>query len=904
MTEKHKELDFNSPLADALKVVLDQKQDDPESLKRVHNIVRAAFRQNAESIPYPILNIGKKLMEVVIRDAMGENEYQPLFRQFADDPYRLTKILTKKDPERFFDFFLVAWNLHGMLAEYLKPEEESDFEDFKTSDDDKKETGKKIDKSGSSDSASEPEIAKKLIDRIKENIKFLDEEDIFELAIPLFKQLGDKDKDGFQKGYETLLEILEGIDDAEDIAKVERVFDRFSELIDMQFGQFRPHLKRKNFPYITVRRAIKEMEKGHKDGGRRLAHFDTRTGKTSLALLEPEYLGKKRSLYICPPDTIPTILREYSLYGGDESKIRVVRNEEDFKNLIKENGNIRYCIIPSTLLINIGASSDEIGHEIADEGADIGTLIGDIDKDPDDLQDGNGTGTGIDELRKHVNPLVLQLFESWYPDYIAVDEARHFTGYHCEPNTPSSKRSQALLYLLNNKKTLDRKVAVRLLDATPGDLPRHFYPLISFLHPDRYLMPESARSEMGTKPYVLMSFLAEKTDHASHEQVYSLPPIRNAKGGVQVEMSPAQSVIYEHSAKYSTPNVLHRLTLARLAAFNPVILRPILARITKPLEKEDFMSRFDKAYDDWKIRSEGGETAFDWDFLANLSDRQLFLNLFIFDSKGFEQYYEGQPEKLELLKKLFNSNPILSCKANYVIEKIKEILAREKSGEGNSGRIIVYSSFKRGLTREIDSSDDDRLDLERILAEQIRQAIPEANVYTIDGGVSTQPKKDGFSARDEVRESWKKEEGVNVLLAVGPATCQGVDLSAGDEIIREFYLDIPMDSRLDYQIRSRSIGPNQKRSVIRETLHAVTAGKKEPTIDNGVRDLVAAKHFFRDLVCRRATPVTPEFLEAIENNVSFLGGFCAMERSAEEVVGGTRKDVDNVVKKKGRKKKI
>ena len=106
------------------------------------------------------------------------------------------------------------------------------------------------------------------------------------MAIPLFKQQADKEKDGFQKGHEWLLSILEGMEDEEGIAKIERVYDEFERLIAMKFGDFRPQLKRKNFPYITVRRAIDKMEQaqGGNNENRRFAFFDTRTGKTSLAL--------------------------------------------------------------------------------------------------------------------------------------------------------------------------------------------------------------------------------------------------------------------------------------------------------------------------------------------------------------------------------------------------------------------------------------------------------------------------------------------------------------------------------------------------------------------------------------------------------------------------------------------
>ena len=153
-----------------------------------------------------------------------------------------------------------------------------------------------------------------------------------------------------------------------------------------------------------------------------------------------------------------------------------------------------------------------------------------------------------------------------------------------------------------------------------------------------------------------------------------------------------------------------------------------------------------------------------------------------------------------------------------------------------------------------------------------------------------------MSQRDKIREAWKKGEGINVLVAVGPATCQGIDLSVGDSVIEEIYLDSSMDSRLEHQISSRTIGPHQKRSVKRVHLEARTSGKRNLTIDNGVKKLLAAKRFFSDLVCSKPVPVTPEFLKAIENNVSFLGDFCSTEDAAEEVSTNTRGDIDDTLK--------
>ena len=106
-------------------------------------------------------------------------------------------------------------------------------------------------------------------------------------------------------------------------------------------------------------------------------------------------------------------------------------------------------------------------------------------------------------------------------------------------------------------------------------------------------------------------------------------------------------------------------------------------------------------------------------------------------------------------------------------------------------------------------------------------------------------------------------------------------------MIEEIHMDAPMDSRLDYQVQSRTLGPRQNRSVTKRSLLAVTAVDQLPTIDLGIRDLVTSKYLFRDLVCSGAS-VPLSFAEAVENQTTFLGGFCEPERGDEEVGQGTR----------------
>ena len=887
---------YGDSLATALQTLL-SLTEKPEDQELARAYLRQFFRNQPDNIPFPILNLGRKVMEEAIKDALAEKEYRDLFKQFANDPYLLAKILIKKDPDRFFSEFLVAWNLSGFLSEYLQA-------------DDGNETVEPIENGGGGGGKDggpktpndpdgiDPRNTQRIIEGLKDHLKHMDEEDIFEFSLPLFKQRVDKDKDGFGKGYEALASLLGTLKEGSERTKVQNVMGRFHELMQMTFGQFLPHLKRKNFPYMTVRRAIKTMEQKSAEGGpqRRFAHFDTRTGKTSLAILEPEYLKKNRALYICPPDTIPTILREYELYGGDATRIKVVRSEEGLQTLLAGNGHIRYCVIPATLLIK--NSEHEIGgiHETTDE---IETALSSIEADPDEEDTLNGDDSrSLESMRRAVNPTVLRLFNEWRPDYIAVDEVRHFAGYHCEPNMPSSKRSQALLYLLNSPEGLALNTTVRLLDATPGDLPRHYYPLLSILYPEHYPTPLTIRNEVGTKPFALMALFSEKADSAIRDQVYSPPPIRNIRSNAA--MGPAQDAIYQYAAKHSTPNSLHRLTLARIASFNPALLKPFLRRLIQPMEGVGFKAQFDLAYDEWRSLSAATPTPFTLDRAALSGDRQFLLNAFAFP-EHFESLFIREPDKLAALRTLPLSVGRMSCKAEYAIRRIKDAVQKSKTGERHSKRIIIYSSFKRGLTRDFNLANTDGtpnpnpIDIESGLAEQISREVPEANVYRVDGGLAMRIGKDGFSARDHMRSAWRDDDGINVLLAVGPATCQGIDLSTPNQTIEEIYLDIPMDSRMDYQIRSRTIGPGQNRTVSKETLIATTADGGN-SIDNGIADLVRAKQFFRDLVCRKAISAPKEFLEAIENNESFLGEFCQSENSGEEVVESARKNIDQKLK--------
>ncbi len=887
--EFYPEIDPQQAISDALEIILNNRSNDPEQMRYAHGIVRAEFQRNREALPYPLYNIGRRLIEHAIRDVMEEGGYQHLFTQFADDPYMLAKILVGRDPDRFFDFLLVAWNLRKMLPEYV----EVDPDDLPAS------------RGGGSGGGPDGEPGEfprtppeNLLQRIRENIEHLDEENIFEMAIPLFRQRANKEKDGFQKGYEDLLHLLDGVTNPESVARIERVFDRFSELIDMDFGQFRPHLKRKNFPYITVRNAIKKMEEAqeNENGSRRFAYFDTRTGKTSLALLEAEYLGKERALYICPPDTIATIINEYGVYGGSLSRIHVASSANDIRLFAENSGEIRYCIIPSSL-IGFTESSDRNGDSTGDEIDDVDNLADEIEEGVDNVQSSDDSDLNIESLREHVNPATLQLFENWQPDYVAVDEARHFTGYHCRSNAASSRKSRALLYLLNNRVALENNMTVRLMDATPGDLPRHFYPLLSILNPARFPMPEDVRDTVGSQPYLLSSFFAEKTDHATHNQVYNRPPVRiigNRES--RVEMGAAQNAIYDYAARYSTRDVLHRITLARISTFNPVVLRPAFRRLLEsPMPEDMFTSYFDDVYGEWIVRSEEQDVAFDWDFIARFGNRDLLMNLFAFGPGEFETCYQDNHEKLNTLRQLNNSTENLSCKAQHVIDRLREIVNKSNSEERHPRRIIIYSSFKRGLTRDLDLGDNDvPLELERILNDQIRQAVPEVNTYMLDGGVSTKSRRDGLSARDAVRRAWRDDEGISVLLAVSPATCQGIDLTSPGNMIEEIHMDTPLDSRLDYQVQSRTLGPNQNRTIFKQMLQAVTTGGRDNTIDAGIRDLVVSKYLFRDLVCRGVS-VPSAFLESIENRRTFLGGFCDTEKDEEEITNGIRENMRNAL---------
>lgn len=878
MAEIYPGKDFDQPTIDALIGILNNYSDDPRRMEELRGIVLDYFRQYRKSLPDPIYNIGKKLINHAVNEAIDQGEYQELFDQFKDDPYLLAKNLTKRDPDKFFDLFLVRWGLMKELAFYVQIDE-NDLPDHHVSGG-----------TGTPERSEEetPRIpSRDIIQKIRSNIDFLDEEDIFEIAIPLFKQSADKEKDGFERGFEELLELLDGVEDPKNVEKLTHVFDKFYELIHMEFGGFRPHLKRKNFPYITVRSAIKEMEKAQQDGEyeRRFAYFDTRTGKTSLAILEPEYLGKNRALYICPPDTIPTIVREYEIYGGDPSQIHVARSEDEIMEFAEgdNHSDIRYLIIPSSLVAAVDAGGrNQNGND--DEVDDADDLICET-RTPRRNSD-----IDVESLRVEVNESVLRLFDNWHPDYVAVDEARYFTGYNCYSRKTSSRRSQALLYLMNNQESLENRMAVRMLDATPGDLPRHFYPLISILRPSEFPTPESVREAVGSQPYLLSSVFSEVTDQASHYQVYDRPPIHAPdSGGPRIQMGPAQTAIYDYSSSYSTTSVLHRISLARIATFDPVVLRPALARLMdEPMSREEFLEYFEGIYNEWLIRSEDKDVPFNWDFVASFSGDRSFANFFSFDKEVFEEYCQDDPEKLDALKILYSSNDILSCKAQYVIDQLQSIVERARSGEKHPRRVIIYSSFKKGLTRDIDpDSEDVTFTMSRFLADQIRERVPEVNVYSIDGNVSTRRGSDGLSARDRIREGWRDDDGISVLVAVGASTCQGIDLTSRGNRIEEIYMDYPLDSRLDYQIRSRSIGPSQNRTVARQTLHA-TAPDGD-TIDIGARDLVASKYLFRDLVCRGGASIDPSFLSDIENRATFLGGFCETENNEEKIGKNARR---------------
>jgi hypothetical protein len=896
MENFHSGPDFYENHVTALKTILDQSSDDPAQMERVYKVVRANFANESENLPFPMYNIGRRLIDHAIREKIENGEFLDLFRQFADEPYLLAKILVKKDPDRFFDFLTVSWVLRKTLPEYVKVnEDEPPVFDPEAP--------------GGGGPGNEEERGPKtppreIVRKIRENLEYLDEEDIFEMAIPLFKQQKDKDKDGFQKGYEELLELLDGVTDPEQIETVESVFDRFSQLIDMEFGTFKPELRRKNFPYITVRRAIAEMDKikRSKDGGRRFANFDTRTGKTSLAILEPEYLGKKRIVYICPPDTIPTIVNEFIIYGGNKDQLYVARTEEDMILFNQDPGKHRYCIVPSSLVAYSGTSEEREKEAEEDD-----RLSESFDEERQDIMaEGQyKDGVAIDEHLECANPNLRELFENWQPDYVTIDEARYFTGYHCQSPEQSSKRSRALLYLLNNEKSLKRRMTVRLMDATPGDLTRHFYPILSLLHPKTYPTPEDARAAIGHQPYLMANALSARMDQAIHHQVYDRPPVRNrSEVESRVEMGDAQSAIYDFAAHYSTTDVLHRITLARIATFNPTVLRPAFRKLLgEPMSELEFTRNFDAVYKEWKERSATSDVAFDWDFVARHGEQEFFRHLFAQDPAEFMEYMKHRGPKLQVLKSLYESEEVLSAKAQHVINRLKEIVEDSKAGDRHPSRIVVFSTFKKGLTRGIGGNGEDiPLKMEMFLMEQIQKHVPEVNCYMLDGGISTQTRTNGKSARDEIRQSWSEDEGINVLLAVGPATCQGVDLTSKGNRIEEIHMDTAMDSRLDYQVHSRTLGPRQDRMVTKQALCAVTSVDRHPTIDQGIRDLVVSKYLLRDLICRGVS-IPNQYVEAVEDKSTYLGGFTEAEKNGEEATKGVRKQIKGRLSGKKRAKK-
>ena len=886
-------------LTQAIQTVLSQDLDDPKSLKDVQYILREIFRQpDRENIPYPLINAGKKLIQILLKEAVADTEYRQLFEQFSNEPYLLTKILIQKDPERFFDFFLVAWNIHGMLSEFITADEDR----LKDETEEVSSPSSSGDSSGSRETESEEDQTdsmymgkiKSVLQALKENIRFMDEKDIFVLTIPFFKLHSADGKDGFERGNEIFQLLLKEITEEESNQKLQKVYARFIDLIQMEFGEFKPHLKRKNFPYITVRNAIYEMANRSEDQNRRFAHFDTRTGKTSLALLEPEYLGKKHVIYICPPDTIPTVLREHKLYGGDEKTIKEVRNEDDIKCLLA-NPNIKYCIFPSSLLTGAG----EVDENVEDEYDEM-ELLSDMKQDSTDLKTEKPQQSGgmdplarLRSFKTSVSPLILEIFDQWKPDYVAVDEARHFTGYHCELGLKTSKRSEALLHLLNRPETLEANPVIRFLDATPGDLPRHFYPLLSLLYPGKYPTPHEVRDEVGPHPYTLMSLFSKRTDQATQSQVYNPPSLR-LKDNVPVDMMDAQRLIYEYASKYSTKNALYRLTLARLATSNPVLLRPIFADLVKPYSQKKFREHFDSLY---KTCKQSGLDSPDWDFLANNTSFDFFIQLFsLTPSEAHKYFHESEIHELAFIDSLNTNLSFISSKSFHVINRLRSIQEGIKMGERHPDRIIIYSNFKRGVTRNFSkgNEDDDMLEAYH-LAEMIRDNVPGVNVLTLDGGDSSRVGTNGFSPRDEIRKEWAESDGINVLIAVGPATCQGVDLTSPGHSILEMHMDSSLDSRADYQIKSRTLGPRQNRRVERELLMATAQG--ENTIDHGVRSLLEAKEVFRDLVCREAVAVAPDLLKAIESRATFLGAYCTeKEQTSESIVQTGRKKAKKTLK--------
>jgi len=878
---------FLDTLANGLRIIIDSDElNDSDISDSVYSTIRRAYEENKDSLPYSVYEVGTKLVEHALSLSLAEDEnYRMLFRRLFRYPNILAKTLCKMDPNRFFDLFTVRWGVHSFLSDYIALDDDSlPFNEAEEGGFDPYLSVEAISPSQS------------ILDAIVNHIDHLDEDDIFEMAIPLFKQSADGDQDGFNKGYNELLTLLDRDNiknDPKKIAVIQKVYDRFETLINMEFGEFKPYLRNKNFPYITVRMAIKSMEEDQKKGvNRRFAHFDTRTGKTSLGLLEPEYLGKKRVLYICPPDTIRTILNEYTLYGGNPSEIFVVRSSADMIAFSENPNGYKYCIIPNSLMINRDSNLEMNQTDSALE----------------------SRMNSIDDLAEYTNQSLIELVKEWSPDHVVVDEARHFTGYYSNtldsndeesPNTrlfkSGSKRSKALLYILNHPDLLDSDASVRLMDATPGDLPRHFFPLISILNHKEFPMPENVYSVFGHQAYFLSSYMSDRTDYAAHFQVYDRPPSVNLRD--TVEMGAAQDLLYEHASSYSTPNALHRITLARLATFNPVLLRRSFKKLLKvPMQESEFKKRFIAVCNEWKARkTDQNDLLFDWDFLAQYADRDLFIHLFTFGANAFSSCFSDFESDFQgLLDQIQSSDHNLSSKFQQVIHRLTE-LSENQELEESSRRVVIFSSFKYGFTRDFrgdDLKEEDSISFSEIgssLSAYIQEQMPGVKVFILDGFVSTKNKSDSLSSRDLVRRAWSNYKGFSVLIAVGSATSQGIDLTSPGNSIEEIHLDLPLDSRAYYQLKSRTLGPSQDSLVTKRVLFAISDG--ENTIDKGVFDLLTFKSGLGGMITG-ADKIPSSVIEAAgEVDRVFLGKYVEASDSEEGVVSGTRDSLDESLSK-------
>lgn len=872
------------PTIMALNNILDDAQGDPVKMELAFSIAKIAFDEKSDSIPFSMYRTGLRLIEHAIEEVKEDGEYLDLFKKFANEPAILAKILTQKDPEKFFDLFLVTWRLKTFLAEFVELDPENKPLDL-------------LENSGG-DNLSYKENplspSDEILEKIKENIEYLDFEDILEMAIPLFKQSAHSGEDGFTRGYNKLLELVGEIDDQYS-DKLQQVYDYLDELIEMKFAPFRPSLNKKNFPYLTVRRAIKTMEKKETESGssRRFAYFDTRTGKTSLALLEPAYLNKQRSIYLCPPDTIPTIKREYETYQGNPEELFVARTTDQLNEFLENPNGFKYCIVPTSIIALTSKNEIDSAQEIDLDDIEAELLSELMCEDSENTTEEKPVD--INQFKNRVNSSVLRLFNEWKPDYVAVDEARHFCGFNPYSPEKSSKRSMALMYLLNRKESVSADMSVRMMDATPGDKPEHFHSLLSYMNPAHFPSPQKVRMEIGRQPYLLSAHFSECVDRASHHQVYNRPPVKEveAKEVGSVDMKPAQSVLYKWASKYSTNKVLERIMLARLATFNPVLLRKAMQKnLKRAMRIDSFQKNLKNTYSLFEKRNKEEGIEWGWDFLAQHADRKFFYQLFAFGPDHFMEKLKGPDAdwQYDTLDQLKASDETLSCKFDHIINLLKQLSEGKMIENRSFDKVIVYSSFKRGLTRELTGGDltDIDLEMEQSLINQIQKALPDLNLYTLDGQVSTRAQANTHSPRDQVRRAWKTEEGINVLLAVGAATSQGIDLTVGRKNILEIHIDEHMDSRMNYQIQSRTLGPQQKHMVVRLPLRAYVNGK--PTIDAGITKLVDAKSHFSDLVCKGSN-VPPAFMEAIENNDAFLGEYCETEDTEAEVVENTRKKI-------------